>query len=466
MNTRSFVIGLAVLFVALPPPAYALDPPDELAIRAFAKPAGQRLHLLLRVPFKALNGINFPSRGTQGELDLAGVEAVLPSAARWWIADNIEVYEGDTLLPKPQVVATRVSLPSNNSFASYEEALAHVNDAGLPGDTQVFRNQAMLDVSLDYSIRSDRSSFAIHSGLSRLGARVSTDLQFLPPSGAVRTFEYQGDPGLFRLDPQWYETVQRFVWLGCFHILKGTDYLLFLFCTALLLRRFAALIPFATAFTVAYSVTLIASAYNLAADALWFPVLIETLIAISIVYLAFVNIVCVVGAARVTQRLWPLAFGFGLVYGFGFAFALRPALQFAGSHVLASVLSFNFGVEMGLILVLALLVPVLNVLLRFTTKRQMETIILSALAADLGWHRLTERADRLSQFSFKWPALDADLLASGMRWLTIFLVLGGLGCLVFAVLRHRPGRAAPSEKPGTGDDTDATLTGAERPRAL
>src|SRR5260370_7691162 len=107
MNTRSFVIGLAVLFVALPPPAYALDPPDELAIRAFAKPAGQRLHLLLRVPFKALNGINFPSRGTQGELDLAGVEAVLPSAARWWIADNLDLYPPTTLPPTPHLAAPR-----------------------------------------------------------------------------------------------------------------------------------------------------------------------------------------------------------------------------------------------------------------------------------------------------------------------------------------------------------------------
>ena len=46
-----------------------------------------------------------------------------------------------------------------------------------------------------------------------------------------------------------------------------------------------------TAFTVAHSLTLIASAYDLAPDALWFPPLIETLIAISIVYMALENIV-------------------------------------------------------------------------------------------------------------------------------------------------------------------------------
>ena len=74
-----------------------------------------------------------------------------------------------------------------------------------------------------------------------------------------------------------------------------------------------------TAFTVAHSITLIASAYDLAPDALWFPPLIETLIAMSIVYMALENIV----GARASQRRWMITFAFGLVHGFGFSFALR-----------------------------------------------------------------------------------------------------------------------------------------------
>ena len=131
--------------------------------------------------------------------------------------------------------------------------------------------------------------------------------------------------------------------LGFFHILDGTDHLLFLFCLVIPFRRFRALIPVVTAFTVAHSITLIASAYNLAPDALWFPPLIETLIAMSIVYMALENIV---GGATV-QRRWMITFGFGLVHGFGFSFALRQTMQFAGSHLLASLLSFNVGVELG-----------------------------------------------------------------------------------------------------------------------
>jgi hypothetical protein len=453
--------SFAVLVLTLAPAVFALDPPDELAIRAFLKPSGGQLHVLLRVPLKALNGIAFPS-GAKGELDLAGVEAVLPSAARWWLADNIEVWEGNTVLPKPRVVEARVSLPSDNSFASYDDAIAHVTGGGLPGVTQVLRDQALVDVLLDYPIHSESSSFAIHSSLSRLGARVSTDLQFLGAAGLnhapSRTFEYSGDPGLFRLDPRWYQAAQRFVVLGFSKILEGADALLFLFCAALLFRGYRALVPFAVAFTVAHSVTLIASAYDLASDALWFPVLIETLMAISIVYLAFSSIAAAWRkTAGGTSSRWMLGFGCGLVYGFGFAFALRPALQFAGSHTLASVVSFNAGIELGQYLTLALLVPVLDLMFRFTSKKQMETTILAALAADLGWHRFTDRADRLSQFSWRWPMLDAALLASAMGWLTIFLVLGGVACLVLAVYRHRKARAAVASKPPTSSPATPRL---------
>ena len=45
------------------------------------------------------------------------------------------------------------------------------------------------------------ATFAIHSSLARLGVRVTTDLRFLPPDAPLRTFEFEGDPGLFRFDP-------------------------------------------------------------------------------------------------------------------------------------------------------------------------------------------------------------------------------------------------------------------------
>src|SRR5581483_8925750 len=132
-------------------------------------------------------------------------------------------------------------------------------------------------------------------------------------------------------------------------------------------RRLRALIPIVTAFTLAHSITLIASAYDFAPGALWFPPLVETLIAASIVYMALENIA---GAGNAHRR-WMIAFGFGLVHGFGFSFALRETLQFAGSHLLASLLSFNLGVELGQLFVLVLFIPVLDLLFRYAVAERM-----------------------------------------------------------------------------------------------
>ena len=434
-------ILVAALFLAAPYGAAAHDIPNDLTIQAFVKPEGQRLHVLVRVPLKALRDVVFPERGP-GYLDLERVAPLLPDASTLWISDSMELYEGDTRLGKPRVVDTRISLESDKSFLSYEQALAHVTGARLPGTMDVYWNQTLLDVLFEYPIQSDQSRFSIDpDGWSRLALHVVTVLRFLPSSGVVRAFEFTDAPGLLRLEPQWYQAAQRFVHLGFNHILDGTDHLLFLFCLVIPFRRFRKLIWVVTAFTVAHSITLIGSAYNLGPDALWFPPLIETLIAISIVYMALENIV---GGSTVHKR-WMIAFGFGLVHGFGFSFALRQTLQFAGSHLLTSLLSFNVGVELGQLLVLVLMIPLLELLFRVAVAERMGTIILSALVAHTGWHWMIERADKLSKFRFQWPALNAAFLASALHWLMGIVIVAGLVWLVLEVLRRRPAREAEGE---------------------
>ena len=163
----------------------------------------------------------------------------------------------------------------------------------------------------------------------------------------------------------------------------------------------------------------------------------------SIVYMALENIV---GANF--ERRWLITFAFGLVHGFGFSFALRQTLQFAGSHMLTSLLSFNVGVELGQIFVLVLLVPVLGLLFRYIVPERMGTILLSALVAHNGWHWMTERGAELSQFQFQWPVLDVTLLVTVMRWLMLLLIVGGLVWLMSGVLDRLAER-------GTGDETAA-----------
>jgi hypothetical protein len=421
------IVVVTLASLALPRYAAAHDIPNDVTIQAFLKPEGERLRLLVRVPMKAMRDVVFPERGVF--LDLARIDPLLHDAAQVWISDAIELDEGDRRLPKPTIAATRVSLESDKSFASYEDALAHVTGAPLPNETNVVWNQTMLDVLFEYPIQSDRAYFSIHPGFERLGLRVVTALRFLPPGGAVRA-------GLLRLDPRWYQAAARFVEGGFLHILDGTDHLLFLFCLVIPFRRMRTLIPIVTAFTVAHSITLIASAYNLAPDALWFPPLVETLIATSIVYMALENIV----GAGTAHRRWIITFGFGLVHGFGFSFALRQTLQFAGSHLLMSLLSFNVGIELGQLLVLVLLVPALEVLFRFVVAERMGTIILSALVAHTAWHWMIDRGAQLRQFRFEWPELNAALLASTLRWMMVIVALAGAVWLVRMLLRERARR--------------------------
>jgi len=437
---------VAAFAIAFTPRATGHEIPNDITIQAFLKPEGHRLRLLVQIPLTAMRDFNFPEKGRDPYLDINGTAAMLPNAATLWVSDFIEVYEGDTKLGKPTVTATQLSLLSDRSFASYEQALAHVTGPPLPEETNVVWNQTMLDAVFEYPIESDQSRFSVNpDGWWRLGLRVLTVFRFVAPNGAVRAFEFLDAPGLVRMDPRWYQAALNFVHLGFLHILGGTDHLLFLFCLVIPFRRFRSLIPIVTSFTVAHSITLIASAYNLAPDALWFPPLIETLIAASIVYMALENIV---GAATVHRR-WMITFGFGLVHGFGFSFALRQTLQFAGSHMLTSLLSFNVGVELGQLLVLVLLIPMLEGLFRFVVAERMGTIILSALVAHTAWHWMIDRGEVLARFRFQWPVIDAAFLASLLRWLMALVAIAGALWLITVLGRVRAARNAEVKAEGT-----------------
>jgi hypothetical protein len=107
-------------------------------------------------------------------------------------------------------------------------------------------------------------------------------------------------------------------------------------------------------------------------------------------------------AGLALKRRWLVTFAFGLVHGFGFSFALRETLQFAGSHLLTSLLAFNVGVELGQLLVLVVLIPALGLLFRYVVAERLGTIILSAIVAHTAWHWMTERFGALRQYRFEW----------------------------------------------------------------
>ncbi len=152
---------------------------------------------------------------------------------------------------------------------------------------------------------------------------------------------------------------------GMHHLAIGWDHLCFLFALLLpsvLRRRERAWLPretlketllevtkVVTAFTVAHSVTLGLAAFGVLAPN---PAFVEVAIALSVV-LAAANTLFPV----VTEGRWTLAFGLGLLHGFGFVSALAD-LGTSGAQLAVSLVGFNLGVEAGQLMVVACFVPV------------------------------------------------------------------------------------------------------------
>jgi hypothetical protein len=139
----------------------------------------------------------------------------------------------------------------------------------------------------------------------------------------------------------------RFIWLGFTHILpEGTDHILFvlgLFFFSTLLRP---LLLQVTAFTVAHSITLglsLLGVFSLPSR------VVEPLIALSIVVVAAENIFF----RKLRASRFLIVFGFGLIHGLGFAGVLK-GLGLPEGQFFKVLLSFNLGVELGQLAVIAI----------------------------------------------------------------------------------------------------------------
>lgn len=147
-------------------------------------------------------------------------------------------------------------------------------------------------------------------------------------------------------DIPWQQVVVDYTKLGIEHILLGVDHLLFVLALLLLVHNRWMLIKTITAFTVAHSLTLMASTLG------WIQVAqapVEAVIALSILFLA-VELTKKRAQPSLTQRApWVVAFMFGLLHGFGFAGVLRE-IGLPPSDIPMALLAFNIGVELGQLL--------------------------------------------------------------------------------------------------------------------
>lgn len=156
--------------------------------------------------------------------------------------------------------------------------------------------------------------------------------------------------------------VLRFVREGIGHIFGGIDHILFLLSLLLVGGSWRQLLKIVTAFTIAHSITLSLAATGVFALP---PRFVEPVIALSIVFVASSNFwfrPSKQGARRIDWRPF-MAFGFGLVHGFGFAGALAEVGLPRGAIAWALV-AFNCGVEIGQATIVLLFAPALAMVVK------------------------------------------------------------------------------------------------------
>ena len=395
-------------------PLRAHEIPERVAVRAYVQHDRSTLRLLVRVPLEAMRDVDFPLRD-DGSLDLVRVRPLLHDAAQLWIANSISITADGRALGGAQITGARVALPNDRGFESFATARTQFGRAPLATEIVPWQ-QLLFDVALEYPLPAAGARLVLHPDLAQLGIRTTSVVHVIEQDGRERVLTYSGNPGAVALDPAWYQTFAQFLREGFQHILGGFDHLLFVFCLVLPLRRWQSLVTIVTAFTLAHSLTLGAAALGFVPTVAWFPALVETLIAGSIVWLAVENLIL---PAERLERRWPIAFAFGLVHGFGFSFALGETLQFAGGNLVSALAAFNVGVELGQLAVLAAAVPVLWLVRRHVglPRERLVTIVGSAFIAHSAWHWLVERVESLSSYkgSLAWPALDASFALGALR---------------------------------------------------
>lgn len=162
--------------------------------------------------------------------------------------------------------------------------------------------------------------------------------------------------------PNRAQVARTYFALGIEHIVTGYDHLLFVLSLVLLISGGWKIATTVTAFTIAHSITLIATTLG------WIGLArqpVEICIALSIVFVAVEIVKARPEQPRFAQRApWIIAFLFGLLHGFGFAGALAE-IGLPEREVPMALFTFNLGVEAGQLMIVAAALTFLALVHRF-----------------------------------------------------------------------------------------------------
>jgi hydrogenase/urease accessory protein HupE len=156
-----------------------------------------------------------------------------------------------------------------------------------------------------------------------------------------------------------FQTTKQFIVLGLEHIFTGYDHILFVISLLIGAKTIRHIFMLVTAFTIAHSITLALATFEIILLPSRF---VESAIALSIVYIALINIF----NKDSKHQPW-LAFGFGLIHGFGFA-GILSEMKLDPTQMATSLFSFNIGIEIGQLLIVSIAFPIILWIKKITIK--------------------------------------------------------------------------------------------------
>jgi len=189
--------------------------------------------------------------------------------------------------------------------------------------------------------------------ISRLG--LATGLSALACAGVAAAHNIGGTDAAFVAATRGPDPIP-FLYLGAKHMVTGYDHLLFLVGVIFFLFRFRQIALYVSLFSLGHSITLLAGVLLKVKVE---PHLVDAVIGLSVAYKAFENL----GGFRTLFGGQPdtrvAVFGFGLIHGFGLATKLQ-ALNLNPDGLVANLVSFNVGVEIGQVLALSVILAAIT----------------------------------------------------------------------------------------------------------
>ena len=184
-------------------------------------------------------------------------------------------------------------------------------------------------------------------------------------SGAVFAHGIHGSDRNF-IEASYGFAPAAFMYLGAKHMITGYDHLLYLAGVVFFLRNFRDVIKLVSLFALGHSITLL---FGVFAHVQLNAYLIDALIGFSVVYKAYENLSYLqrneVEPTKMSASIPFAVFLFGLVHGFGLATKLQE-FNISKEGLVANILSFNLGVEIGQLIALAVILVVFNFFRRYS----------------------------------------------------------------------------------------------------